>query len=63
MTMKKIIVTIDKRGAVKFEAKGFEGRECLRATENFEKLLGGRILEQQMKRPEEMEKEKLSLGN
>ena len=38
---KTIEVTIDKKGKVtKLEAKGYEGKECLKATEPLEKALG-----------------------
>lgn len=38
--MKRIIVTIDRRGKTKIEAEGFSGTECLDATKELEKAFG-----------------------
>lgn len=61
-TKKEIIVTIDKNGETKIEAKGFQNRECLRATKPFEEALG-KVSDRKMKRNVEIQKERQSLGN
>jgi len=60
---KEIIITISPKGETKIEAKGFQGRNCLRATQPFEEALGGKVSERKMKRPVEIQKERQSLGN
>lgn len=62
MGQKKLIIRINKKGEVKIEAKGFEGQECLLATEPFEKALGN-VSEREMKPEQEIVKERQSLGN
>jgi len=63
MRQKKVIeVTIDKNGETKIEAKGFQNRDCLRATKPFEEALG-KVSDRKMKRNVEIQKERQSLGN
>jgi len=38
--MKKVIVTFNKDGSVKVEAKGFQGKSCEQATEFLDRLFG-----------------------
>lgn len=37
---KEIVITIKPDGSTEVEASGFKGRECVDATEVFEKILG-----------------------
>jgi len=59
---KEIVITIGPKGEIKIEAKGFEGRNCIRATQPFEEALG-KVGERKMKRPVEIQKERQSIGH
>ncbi|MFZ5650270.1 MAG: DUF2997 domain-containing protein [Bacillota bacterium] len=37
---REIVITVRPDGSVQIEAAGFAGRECLRATQDFEQSLG-----------------------
>lgn len=51
-----IEIIINKDGSYDLDPKGFKGKDCLRATQDFEQALGGRNLKRTPK-PEMKEKE------
>ena len=59
---KQIEVIIEKDGSLKIEAKGFQNKECLKATKEFEDSLGT-VTSRKMKSPTESQKERLSNEN
>ena len=54
---KQIEFTINKKGAVTIEAKGFSGGDCRTATEAYEKALAGDVKKRKMKSVKELKQE------
>jgi len=59
---KQIDVTIMPDGSLKIEAKGFQNKECLKATKELEESLGS-VTSRKMKSTTETQKERLTHGN
>jgi hypothetical protein len=47
---KEIVATIDENGDITIAVRGAKGKECLKLTEQIEKLLGGKVVERTLKR-------------
>ena len=48
MGVEEIEVTIDASGAVKVHVRGISGADCLTATAELERVLGGDVIERSM---------------
>lgn len=55
MLRKEIVITVSPEGIVSIEARGYKGRECMKATAPFEKDLG--VVEKRKLKPVAIQEE------